>query len=70
MVTAILVTRSLPTITEVTNRYNVDNSKNDLMVDTEYCRVLVNVYTKEYKNHMKDERQWKMENREIYNIVL
>jgi hypothetical protein len=28
----------------------------------------MNVYTKEYKNHMRDEQQWKMDNNKIYNL--
>ena len=44
-------------VIEVTNKYNADNSKNDLVVNTEDWRLTMNVYMKEYDNHMRDKRQ-------------
>ena len=40
------------------------------MVDAEDWRLTMNVYMKEYVNYMRDERQWKVDNGKIYNLVL
>ena len=47
-------------VTEVTNKYNADNSKNDPVVDAEDWLLMMNVYMMEYDNHMRNERQWKV----------
>ena len=57
-------------VTEVTNKYNADNSKNNPVVYAEYWRLVMNVYMKEYSNHMRDEWQWKVDSAKLYNIVL
>ena len=55
-VTEAPVAGGIPIIEEVTHRYNEDNSKNDPVVDAEDWRLTMNVYTKEYENHTRDER--------------
>ena len=60
----------LPVVTEVSYKYNPDNSKNNPVVDAEDWRLTINVYIKEYDNYMRDERQWKIDNEKIYNLVL
>ena len=57
-------------MTEVSNKYNTDNSKNDPVVDAEDWRLTMSVFMKEYDNYMRDERQWKIDNGKIYNLVL
>ena len=62
----VLVHGGLPIVIEVTDRYNVDNNnKNNPVVDTEDRRLIMNVYMKEYENHMRDLRQWKVNDRNI-----
>ena len=46
----------VPVVTEVLNKYNADNSKNDPVVDAEDWRLTMNVCMKEYKNYMRDKR--------------
>ena len=48
----------LPVVTEVSNKYNPENSKNDPVVDTEDWRLTMNVYMKKYDNYKKYKRQW------------
>jgi hypothetical protein len=60
----------IPVVTEVFNKYNPENSKNNPMVDAEDWRLTMNVYMKKYDNYMRDERQWKIDDRKIYNLVL
>jgi hypothetical protein len=64
------VAGGLPIVTEVSNKYNADNSKNDPVVDAEDWRLTMSVFMKEYDNYMRDERQWKIDNGKIYNLVL
>ena len=45
----------VPVVTEATNKYNANNSKNDPVMDAEDWRLTMNVYMKEYDNHMRDE---------------
>ena len=60
----------LPVVTEVLNKYNPDNSKNNPVVDTEDWRLTMDVYMKKYNNYTRDGRQWKIDNGKIYNLVL
>ena len=39
----------LTVVMEVTNKYNVNNSKNDLVVDAEDWHLMMHVYKKEYE---------------------
>ena len=60
----------LPVVTEVSNKHNPINSKNNPVADAEDWRLLMNVYMEKYDNYMRDERQWKIDNGKIYNLVL
>ena len=44
-------------VTEVPDRYNLDNSKNNLVVDAEEWKLTINVYMNTYNNHMRNKRQ-------------
>ena len=57
-------------MTEVTNKCNAENNKNNLVVDTEDWHLTMNVYMRECENHMRDTRQQKVDTRKIYNLVL
>ena len=46
LVAPALVEGGLPTVTEISNRFNADNSKNDPMVDVEDWRLTMNAYMK------------------------
>ena len=65
-----VVEGGIPVVTEVTHKYNVDNSKNNLVVDAEDWRLTMIVNMKEYDNYMRGERQWKVDDGKIYNLVL
>ena len=51
------VEEGVTVVIEVTDKYNADNSKNNLVVNTENWRLTMNVYMKEYDNHMRDKRR-------------
>ena len=46
----------LSVVTEVSNKYNPENSKTNPVVDAEDWRLTMNVYMKKYDNYMRDER--------------
>ena len=50
-----------PVVTELSNKYIANNSKNNPVVDAEDWRLTMNVYMKKYDNYMRDEWQWKIE---------
>ena len=53
-------------VTEVLNKHNPGNNKNDPVVDTEDWRLTMSVYMTNYDNYMRDERQWGANNRKKY----
>ena len=50
-------------VTEVLNKYNPNNSKNNPVVDAGDWRLTMNMYMKKYNKYMRDERQWKIDGR-------
>jgi hypothetical protein len=70
LVTPALAEGGLSPVTKVTNTYSADNNKNDQVRVTEDWRLIMNVYMRNDENHMRDERQWKIDNGTSYNLVL
>ena len=57
-------------MTKATNRYNIDNNKNNLVVDAQDWYLEIHVYMKDYDKHTRDGRQWKINDSKIYNLVI
>jgi hypothetical protein len=61
LVAPLAIEGGISVVTEVTDKYKAHSSKNDLVVDADNWRLTMNLYMKEYNNHIGDERQWKVE---------